>query len=114
LKKSLMFFMVVLLTLMAGCNDSSEEDQQVLENVWTYVKGTDMPADKEWESAWLNGEIEEIEASEDISSFSGLDEKYHGQTVLLVTPVFKAERLAYPSILVDPETKRVIGELPGE
>lgn len=109
-----MFIIVVLLFFMAGCNDSSEEDQQVLENVWTYVKETDMPADAEWESAWLNGEIEEIEASEDISSYSGLDEKYHGQTVLLVTPVFETERLAYPSILVNPETKKVIGELPGE
>lgn len=114
MKKSFIFFAIFLLILMAGCNDLSEEDQKVRENVWSYVKGTDMPVDEEWESAWLNGEIEEIEVSEDSNSFSGLDEKYVGQTVQLVTPVFETERIAYPSILVDPETKEVIGELPGE
>lgn len=114
MKKSFIFFASVLLLFMTGCNDLSEEDQKVRENVWSYVKATDMPVDEEWESAWLNGEIEEIEVSEDISSFSGLDEKYLGQTVLLVTPVFETERIAYPSILVDSETKEVIGELPGE
>ena len=44
MKKSLIFFVIVLLTFMSGCNDSnansskSEGDKQILENVWTYVK----------------------------------------------------------------------------
>lgn len=118
LKKLLLFFVIVLLALMSGCNDSnanvSENEQQVLENVWTYVKGTDMPIDEEWENAWLNGEIEEIEVSDDINNYIDAKEEYLGQTVLLVTPNFKTERMAYPSILVDPETTEVIGEIPGE
>lgn len=119
LKKSLMFFVIVLLAFMSGCNSSnangskSEEELQILENVWTYVKGTDMPIDEEWENAWLNGEIEEIEVSDDITSYIHTEEKYHGQTVLLVTPNFKTERMAYPSILVDAETTEVIGVIPG-
>ncbi|KAA0954743.1 hypothetical protein FQ085_17865 [Planococcus sp. ANT_H30] len=118
MKKSLLFFVIVLWALMSGCNDSnanvSENEQQVLENVWTYVKGTDMPIDEEWENAWLNGEIEEIEVSDDITSYIDAKEEYPGQTVLLVTPNFKTERTAYPKILVDAKTTEVIGEIPGE
>lgn len=105
---------------MSGCNASnangsdSEEDQQVRENVWAYVKGTDMPIDEEWENAWLNGEIEEIEVSDEITSYIDTKERYREQNVLLVTPNFKTERTAYPKILVDAETTEVIGEIPGE
>ena len=118
MKKLLIFCGIVILTFMSGCNDSnangSENEQQILENVWTYVKGTDMPIDEEWENAWLNGKVEEIEVSDDINSYIDTKEKYQGQTVLLVTPNFKTERTAYPRILVDAETTEVIGEIPGE
>ena len=72
-----------------------------------------MPKDEEWKNAWLNGEIEEIEVSDDITSYIDIDEKYQGQTILLVTPTFEIERMAYPSILVDLQTTEVIGEIPG-
>lgn len=103
---------------MSGCidfnanNSKSERDKQILENVWTYVQATEMPIDEEWEDAWLNGEIEEIEVTDDITRYIDTDEKFHGQTILLVTPTFKTKRMAYPSILVDPEMREVIGEIP--
>jgi hypothetical protein len=116
-EKIVHFLGVLILILMSGCNDSngngSKNEQQILENVWTYVKGTDMPIDEEWENAWLNGEIEEIEVSDDITNYIDTKEEYNGQTVLLVTPNFETERMAYPSILVDAETMEVIGEIPG-
>lgn len=116
MKKSLICVLIVLLAVMSGCNNNkkSEEEQQILENVWTYIQGTDMPKDEEWENAWLNGEIEEIQVSDEMASYTDVDEKYRGQTIFLVTPVFETELVAYPSILVDQETKKVIGELPGE
>lgn len=117
MKKLLIFFGIIKLIFMSGCNASdangSEKEQQILENVWTYVKGTDMPIDEEWENAWLNGDIEEIEVTDDITSYIDTKEKYQGQNGLLVTPNFKTERTAYPSILVDEETTEVIGVIPG-
>lgn len=120
MKKLFVFCVIITLILMSGCTDSnadnskSERDKQILENVWTYVQETDMPEDEEWKNAWLNGQIDEIEVSDEITSYIDIDEKYHGQTILLVTPTFEMERMAYPRILVDPETKKVIDELPGE
>lgn len=118
--KKLLIFVIFLVIFMSGCTETdpnhsnSERDKQILENVWTYVQGTDMPEDEEWKSAWLNGEIDEIEVSEEITIYTNIDEKYHGQTIIQVTPTFEIERMAYPRVLVDPETTEVIGELPGE
>ncbi|EIM05931.1 hypothetical protein A1A1_13682 [Planococcus antarcticus DSM 14505] len=108
------------MSFLSGCNDfnadssKSERDQQVLDNVWAFVEGTEMPKDEEWKKAWLNGEIEETEVTENITSYVDTAKKYHGQTVLLITPTFEAELVAYPRILVDPETREVIGYMPGE
>lgn len=109
-----------LLAIVTGCNvvdssnNKSEESNKVLENVWEYVQTTDMPQDEEWKSAWLNGKVEEIKMTDDIDSYQHVEEKFHNDTVFLVTPLFKTERIAYPRIVVDPQTKEVIAELPGE
>lgn len=112
-------FALVLLAILASCNNAdlsknNEEHSKVRENVWAYVQSTEMPQGEEWKNAWLNGKIEERKLEGNIVDYSNLPDKYHGETVFFVTPSFNTEPVAYPTILVNPETREVIGEIPGE
>ena len=108
---------VLLVALLAACTSAhtvSPEDEQILRNVWSYVQTTEMQQDAEWEKAWLNGTIEEIEVTKNLMQSANLPEELLGEQVYLVSPSFSQELVAEPTIVVNPSTKEVIGVLPGE
>lgn len=95
----------------SGSTESEDEYQEVRENVWAYVENSEIPLrDKE---VWLNGEIKEKVVDEEIVSHQQVDEKYLHQNVIMVVPADSKKYAAYPSFLVDPDTKEIITVLPG-
>lgn len=113
-------FLLTLFSLMgvlAACTPeqpASSEDEQVLQNVWSYIQTTEMEQDTEWEKAWLNGTIEEMMVTENLMKSANLPQEMIDERVYLVSPSHSQELVAEPTLVVDPLTKEVIGVLPGE
>lgn len=108
---------VLFMALLVACSADqtvSPEDEQIFQNVWSYVQTTEMEQDAAWEKAWLNGTIEEVEVTKNLMQSANLPEEMIGERVYLVNPSFSQELVAEPTIVVDPSTKGVIGEIPGE
>lgn len=117
MKNSFLVLILLLGVSLAACTPdqpATKEDEQVLQNVWSYVQTTEMEQDAEWEKAWLNGTIEEMVVTENLMLSADLSEEMVGERVYLVSPSHSQELVAEPTIVVNPSTKEVIGEIPGE
>lgn len=117
MKKLFLLTLFSLLGILTACSPEqpvSSEDEQVLQNVWSYVQTTEMEQDTEWETAWLNGTIEEMVVTENLMKSANLSVEMLEERVYLISPSHSQELVAEPTLVVDPSTKEVIGVLPGE
>jgi hypothetical protein len=109
--------MIILFALaLAGCQDSGSTEakddyQKVRENVWDYVQHSEIALREK--EAWLNGEIKEKVVNQDIVNHQQVDKMYLDKTVIMVVPADSKKYVAYPSILVDPDSEEIIAVLPG-
>lgn len=112
-----LFLLIVIasLFLLIGCsnNDNVENDtefDEIRKIAWDFVNEQGwITADEDWQSA----EVKEVVVNQHHELF---DEAYKGKTVLSVSFLDKENVLVVgtPDILVDPETGKIIGYMPGE
>lgn len=106
---------MLLLTMGCGNSESSESSSQidsdeVVQNAYDFVK------EKGWDNT-IVGEMENAKVEESRADLKAeyIDSSYEGQEVLLVT--FEDDpnsTTGTPTILVNPETSKVIGYIPSE
>ncbi|TFB23881.1 hypothetical protein E3U55_03445 [Filobacillus milosensis] len=107
--------LTISISLVIGCskeqaNTSNDSYNDIKKVAWEYIE------EQEWleynNGNWQDAEVKQIEADD---TYELLKDGYDGEQVMSVT--FKDEektQVSTPVILVDPDTKEVIGYLPGE
>ncbi|KEZ52444.1 hypothetical protein [Metabacillus indicus] len=109
MKRTILLLLCLLLT---GCSNSEEDGyKEVRKAGWNFIK------QNKWENrvsgGWEQAKVEAYTVDKGQAQF--MDEQYIGDEVLRVEFEDRANTAAgAPVILVDQETKRVIGYLPGE
>lgn len=117
-------FAVLLFIMLVGCSanpnveDSSNKENQILYDefneirkiAWDFIE--EMGWEKHAEEDWKSADVQAVVVGE---NYELLDHSYKGKEVLEVSFVDGADTLVgTPEILVDRETGKVVGYMPGE